>query len=97
MSYEWENEVRKTLSKIKCKLPDGLEIVGFAVANIETGEGALLDKSSSRKNPTLLQCDYWQDIMGDAEMIYNGCMVDLRGNPINYKTGFIDENVHDKP
>ena len=75
MEYDWEKDVEYDLieQKIDRELPDGVVLVGLALANIESVEGCLI------VNPhwvggDMAQIDVLQDVYGDAERHYRACL-----------------------
>ena len=75
MEYDWEKDVEYDLieQKIDIELPDGVVLVGLALANIESVEGCLI------VNPhwvggEISQMDVLQDVYGDAERNYRACL-----------------------
>jgi len=71
MKYDWEGRIDETImDDIEALLPEGTHLIGVAVDNAETCEGALILRPSM---PTagLLMTDLFQDILGDAQGYYN--------------------------
>ena len=75
MEYDWEKDVEYDFieQKIDIELPDGVVLVGLALANIESVEGCLI------VNPLwiggdIAQMDVLQDVHGDAERNYRACI-----------------------
>lgn len=68
MEYKWEKSARAALLKGK-GLPRKFRIVGFAVANDDTGEAALLRVAEHDGSVTC--ADLWKDISGDAWKHYD--------------------------
>lgn len=75
MEYGWEKRISKaTLDKINAMLPRGLHLVGLAVENLNTAEGALVCKHREVMNVAVSGADVWRDIYGDAANRYQVSM-----------------------
>jgi len=71
MEYAWEKRISKaTLDRINEMLPPEFHLVGVAVENVETAEGALICKHLEAMNVSVLSADVWRDIYGDAASRY---------------------------
>ena len=72
--YEWENHpaFAKALSELDSMMPEGVYCVGIAVANTETGEGALiLDDFAQDIESAVFDADVKKDILSDAKTLYD--------------------------
>jgi hypothetical protein len=89
MKYEWDEETSELLSDIVAAahvdLPENIVIVGIAVENTDTAEAALLPMVEV--GTSILDSDVWQDVLGDAQRIYNAtCKRGGRDMTQEYKT-----------
>jgi hypothetical protein len=86
MTYEWEEDVTAELmEEIELMLPDGLSLIGLAVANDELAEAALII-SDSYESGGIKRMDELQDVSGDAQRHYEASVLADRGRE--------DERVH---
>jgi hypothetical protein len=71
MVYDWEKQVISRMYKFMDILPDHLQIVGVAIENVDTGEGALIESNSlSAEFSDVTEADVRKDILGDAKQQY---------------------------
>ena len=70
MIYDWEKEARECIAAAQEVMPGNLRIVGLAVENTETGEGALVQQRSGVDHLDVTDADVFQDIMNDAGRQY---------------------------
>jgi len=78
MKYEWEELVdQATMDEIDALLPEGIHLIGIAVDNAETCEGALI-KREDVPTAGVLMADLFQDILGDAEEYYGKSVESMR-------------------
>jgi hypothetical protein len=71
MKYDWEDEALASFAEMGEYLPPHLYIVGLAIENVETGEGALVSLDTLPE-ATIIDADVWKDILGDANEKYTG-------------------------
>ena len=79
MTYEWENKVTpQIMAEIQAVLEryGNLELFGVAVANPETGEGALLPRQNA--DGSVYDADVSRDVASDAEFIYSSAVIAMR-------------------
>ncbi|URC15558.1 hypothetical protein DB2_56 [Octadecabacter Antarctic DB virus 2] len=71
MKYGWEKNVEEKMAEFQDILDDKYQIVGVAIENIETGEGALIEADiASEQLHDVTEADVRQDILGDATQQY---------------------------
>jgi len=71
--YEWEKHeaFRAAFFELESMMPDGIYVEGLAVANSETGEGALIfDDAPVDLESSVFNADVKKDILGDAQEAY---------------------------
>ena len=69
--YEWEGEITPDLmDAIDALLPDGIHLIGLAVDNADTAEGALILHPEVPAKGVLM-ADLFKDIKGDADAFYD--------------------------
>lgn len=74
MKYEWEDKISKELlDDIDEMLPDGLSLMGIAVAETQQCEAALI-QTQPQYYEGLALMDVCADVCGDAERHYMGAM-----------------------
>jgi len=81
MEYDWEKDVDYDFIQeiIDYELPEGIILVGLALAHIDNVEGCLI--SDNRwVGGDIAQMDIWKDIDGDAEKYYRRCLEASRAN-----------------
>ena len=72
MQYDWESKITDDLlAEVENVLFEttGLTLAGIAVANTDTGQAALVHSPTGEGN-SVIEADYRQDIMSDAETQY---------------------------
>ena len=75
MEYDWEKDVEYDFieQKIDIWLPDGVALVGLALANMESVEGCLI-VNPKWVGGDIAQIDIMHDVYGDAERNYRVCL-----------------------
>ena len=75
MEYDWEKNVDYDFIQeiAGCELPDGIALVGLALANIDNAEGCLI-ADNRWVGGDIAQMDIWKDIDGDAGAHYQRCL-----------------------
>lgn len=75
MKYDWEEDVDYDIIQevIDCELPEGIILVGLALANIDNVEGCLI-ADNQWVGGDIAQMDIWKDIDGDAGSYYQKCL-----------------------
>ena len=72
MTYDWEKDAKKYIGTMQILLPKNLQIVGLAVENTSTGEGALIEARALDVDPgDVPAADVRKDILGDAQSQYD--------------------------
>ena len=73
MKYEWEKRIpQEILDSIdKVMLGKKFNLIGIAVENPETGEGALILHPEVPRVGDVVMADVFQDILGDAAGYYD--------------------------
>ena len=73
MTYDWEKKITpRLLDQISALLPKGISLVGLAVRNEKSAEGALV--YAVPPSGDVLCLDVSRDIMGDAGSNYGECL-----------------------
>lgn len=87
MKYEWENEIEEILAHgdIDCEMPEGMVVLAVAVANVETGEAALIQiNGDGEPAGSVISANYRMDILGDAQGHYDSARSAMIGSrPVN--------------
>ena len=75
MEYDWEKDVEYDFieQKIDIWLPDGVALVGLALANMESVEGCLI-VNPKWVGGDIAKIDIMHDVYGDAERNYRVCL-----------------------
>ncbi len=75
MKYDWEKDVDfDFIQEIAgCELPEGIALVGLALAHMDNVEGCLI-ADTRWVGGDIAQMDIWQDIDGDAGSYYQECL-----------------------
>ena len=79
LKYNWERRAGQLLADYSTSIGGRFEIIGFAVENVSTGEGALI--KVSELSDGIISADVWQDVKGDVDGIYNQAVTDLNTPP----------------
>ncbi len=69
-SYEWEKGL-----KLGADFPDDVKVIGLAVMNVETGEGAIVCNESDPNG--VLRADVWGDIQADVSYVYGDAVSNM--------------------
>lgn len=73
MTYDWESRIDDDLIDQVSQVvfaATGLTLAGLAVANMETGEAALVECETGERSD-FIEADYRQDILSDADAQYS--------------------------
>lgn len=71
MRYEWEGSLESMFNEIAECMPPGFILMGMAVGNTETGEGAIIgDNDTPDPEMAVWHADVSKDILGDAQHTY---------------------------
>lgn len=86
MKYEWE-DMLTDIAEIAANATDeididGIQVVGIAVANFDTGEAAFLTPYKAEDLSDVVWSDFLKDVAGDADAIY-GASVDAKKKVVN--------------
>lgn len=76
MKYDWEKHVQRCIDDIAEQLPPGIVLLGVAVENVESAEGALVT-SGDQSVSGVAAADVWLDVMSDAYAAYNDAVMDM--------------------
>lgn len=83
MKYDWEQKakeaIRPLLDEAIEDMPANLELVGIAVANADTGEGAFW---SLYRNSGMYMADVAKDVVGDAIENYRDAVENICGGDV---------------
>lgn len=76
MKYDWKKHVQRCLDDIAEQLPPGIVLLGVAVENVESAEGALVTSGDQRVSG-VAAADVWLDVMAGAYRAYNDAFIDM--------------------
>ena len=69
MTYDWEDDAKAQVDA-DC---GEYEVIGVAVANLETGEACFMDMSDITEG--VLRADLLKDVSGDADQAYQNAIL----------------------
>lgn len=76
MKYGWERKANRMFEHIADESHGDFLVLAVAVANVETGEAALL--RFDEDDGHVVTADFWQDVHGDAETHYHDTVMAMR-------------------
>ena len=82
--YDWEDSLASLCELFEPDMPDGFILMGIAVGNVETGEGALIWDADAVDTETRAQivwnADVLKDILGDVGRAYDESVSEMRAH-----------------